>query len=634
MTNPYDVIIDGKGYIIKEGTYVAAKRPVAADQFRTGDVSYENLSDQQAWAQSDWRGGFNQVLDADRSKFLYSENLDFPTSDGAFKVTNKFSAMFADSGSNVRVDPNAAVKTRFSKYSTTNDWFIAGNSTLSYQQSDASFSVIANLSGVIVDTISTADKLYVSVADHDILWASSNPTAAASWTAELSGNGYTPADMAIVNDQFYFTNASRTLFKYDGTGSTGVVNIRQFNKYLIMNIVEFNGRLYLGCRDAQNLNKCVLKVFDGSTDYDLYTWDNTSTSNSSFDVMVAFNGKLYWNIVGYTSKGSIYSFDGQNIVEELVLDSTRNGLNAAYYSWLPTDLTFNGFHDAVIVNGLLYIVGTYNSKPVLGSTASSINIFATNGSFWYQSFVRYANSDPQTATLVTNNNKYLEAISPTSPWNSFYNTLTQYSYSAYQNTGKITSSIIDMDLFSLDKQVNQMEVYHSALPLGSYVKNTLFFYADNATNNATATVTNTNVGSNLTVLKIPNTYPIAKKFNYEVQLSAGNSATPIVTDVVLRYVLNPTYKKVWTFDVIVVDNLELQDGSKETRTSTQIRKDLETAASKGTVPFQDVDGTVFDNTLLPNTNFGVIIKDVQFKGPYDFASDRPEYVATITMTEA
>lgn len=627
MTNPYDVIIDGKGYIIKEGTYVAAKRPVAADQFRTGDVSYENLSDQQAWAQSDWRGGFNQVYDVDRSKFFYSENIDILNDSGSFQLTNLVSAIAYSSS--VNIDPNAAVKTRFSKYSTTYNWFVAGNSTLSYQYT-TSLSSLVNLSGTIVDLVSTADKLYASVADHDILWASSNPTAATSWTAELSGNGYTPADMAIVNDQFYFTNASRTLFKYDGTGSTGVANVRQFNKYLIMNIVEFNGRLYLGCRDAQNLNKCILKVFDGSTDYDLYTWENTNTTFSSFDVMVNFNGKLYWNITGYRSNASIYSFDGQNIVEEFFVDDLTPSAYSYYVGIQIGSLRFAGFHDAVVMNGLLFIVGTY-TQFTEGGGNGSIDVWATNGSFWYKPIKKASAApfgQPGSTTIITRNNNTIDVLAD----------LTKLEYqqnlSAYESTGKISSSIIDMNLFSINKKVNQLEIYHSSLPNSALVQGNLFFYGDDSSQNATATITNTTPGSTFTFLKIPDTYPDAKSYSYQVLLScAGNTATPFVTDIVMRYILSPEYKKVWTFDIVVTDNLELQDGSKETRDSRQLRKDLETSASKGNVSFEDVDGTVFDMTSGSKTNLGVNVRDIQFKGPYDFASDTPEYIATITITE-
>lgn len=178
-----------------------------------------------------------------------------------------------------------------------------------------------------------------------------------------------------------------------------------------------------------------------------------------------------------------------------------------------------------------------------------------------------------------------------------------------------------------------MEVYHSALPVGKYVKANLFSYGDTSAQAFTATVTNSVAGTTRTVM-VP-TNAVGKNFQYSIMLSSAfnNSGTPEVSDVVLRWVLEPEDKEQVTFDVMAVDNLQLNDGSYEVRTGAQIAADLKAARKKAIVSFTDLDGTVFNPTTTNTDNRGMIIKDAMYKSQFDQANSA-EFVVSVTMIQA
>lgn len=657
--NPYDVIIDGKGYIIKEGTYAGGKQQLGADQFRTGDVSYENLSEQQAWAQTDWRGGQDFNNQNQNTQFSSSINIDVPKDFGNIQLAPRLSAHI-----NLSATDLSAISKDKDYYSY--GYFFGNGNTLNCL-AGSTMSTATNLSATIESVIAFNGNLWATTPSISVLWASSNPTSGGAWSANMSSSvGVTFHKMATNGTLLYITDGFSKLYSYDGTGSSGLLPVITSPKWIINNITSYAGRLYMGCVARNNPKLYALRVYDGSTDWTIYQWVGTDTgrsqnqflsfTNNSFNFMVEFGGKLYFNIDGYQYETQIFSFDGNTIGEELKFGSKilGNVIKQQQIHIGGSTIPEATIVDYAVKEGNLYVLlaeGAIGNIIDGRKTHVTYHIFVTQGTYWYERFksaefdVDHDNptssfskamlasvSDSPTYLALYTNYDSQASSNEFSAGASYYGT----SALAYASSGKLTSVLIDMDLFSINKKLTSFEVYHSALTTGQSIQSYIYSQGDDASSYTTASVTNTNLGSTNTILKFASSTGQFKKFQYDIVLSGTNAAsatTPIVTDAVLRWVLEPEDKQEVTFDVLAVDNLQLNDGSYEARTGAQIAADLKSARQKSVVSFTDLDGTVYDGTSVSNASRGMIVKNAVYRSTYD-QSNSAEFVVTVTMVQA
>lgn len=641
---PYDVIIDGKGYIIKDGTYAAGKQQLAADQFRTGDISYETLRDQQAWAQSDWRGGLDFYNENQNTQFSSSLNIDIPKDKGSIQLSLSMSATV-----NSALYPGLSAISSFKDFYSYG-YFFGNGSNVVYYNSAGTVQSAANLVSAVESVVNFDQKLWATTPSISTLWASSNPSSSTGWSASLnSANGVTFHRAVSYNKFLYLSDGFNKLYAYDGTGSTGLLNVIASPKWQILNMAVYAGRLYMGCVGLNNPKIYALRAYDGSTDWTVYQWNDVNIgggtgtnqwlagANNSFKMMVEYNGKLYFNLDNYESSTQIYTFDSNEIKEDL-----------RYGQLFGTSVNNNQSTviDYAIMNGSLYVLLADGYITTGTPFSVTMNLYVTQGTFWYKQF--YTGTSITDGTFfpsgtTTLNQGVLLQNSDIPPKISMYinNTSSQglatKSYITPQfvfaNYGQLDSVIFDMDLFSLNKKVTSFEIYHSALYSGTFVKAVLTTYG-NSSVAATSQIVNSIAGTTQTIMRPTNA--VGKNFQYQIILSSysGSNRTPVVNDVVARWVLEPEDKGQWTFDIICVDNLQLNDGSFEKRTGSQIRKDLEAARKKAITSFTDINGTTYNATLSDTDNRGVIIKDIQFKGPYDMSDKGIEFIATVVLVQA
>lgn len=628
---PYDVIIDGKGYIIKDGTYAAGKQQLAADQFRTGDPGYATLRDQQALPQTDWRGGATNFGTPSDVNFSSSNDIEILRDFGSFRLANLFSAV----GNGIGAE-------NLAKGIYNGDLFVANNSLLQYKNLSASnWSAGANLSTPGLRSFENfGGKLYVTAVSSQTLWASNSPKTAAAWSAELSSMGFSPAKIVGFQSKLYisedlaaFSIPGPTLRQYDGVS---VADVFTSNTWLIINMCVYSGRLYLGCVKRNDPTTYALRVYDGSTDWTVETFEHadtvaTNAPNNSFNVMRVFNGKLYFNIADYEYQNQLMSFDGQSIAVSLPVNAKKAQFSTFYAN------AYADIYDTEIINGSFYVLVRYVDVT---TPVHKYYIWTTqNGEYWYKYHEVAASSNTTIdGVLLPKSNAGIFSIELQKSAGSVaelkdFQSLSN-GVSSFQPSGTVTSNILDMDLFSIDKRISSFEVYHSALATNNWIKADLFSYGDSSAQAYTATITNSNAGSTQTIIRPTNA--VGKTFQYTITLSASynSSATPLVNDVVARWVLEPEDKGQWTFDVICVDNLQLNDGSYEKRTGDQIRKDLEAARKKAITSFTDINGATYNQTLKDTDNRGVIVKDIQFKGPYDMSDKGVEFIATVVLVQA
>lgn len=672
-TNPYDVYIDGKGYIIKEGTYASGKQQLAADQFRTGDPSYENLTEQQAWPQSDWRGGIDFAGTNTNTQFSSSIGIDIPKDYGSLQLSNNLCAM-----ANRAFDTHLSALATEKAYYNSAYYFGNGNSVetcITIGNYISGVLRVAELSGVVEDVCNFNGSLWATVPTTKVLWTSPTPDTQTSWSAAVSASfGVTFHKMETNGSFMYLSDGFSKLYAFDGTGSSGMQVVVSSPKWAILQLCSYNGRLYMGCVARNNPRLYALRVFDGSTDWTIQQWTASDqgtnanpfltvlTTNNSFNFMCDFAGKLYFNIDNYQYETQVFSFNGDVIQEEIKIGSkllagtidskalhvTGTGGSGGTGASSDTGKLQGTIVDYILKTGNLYVLVAEGTPNQSGAAShATYSIYVTQGSYWYQV---YASSSydiyPAYSSTLTNAMLYtafdtpgtvnllVNAMSAIATNSSLpFNALGSFA-GGYGPSGVINSVMIDMDLFSLNKKVSAMEIYHSSLKTGHSIQANLFTYTNTSSTYKTASVINSVAGSNVTILKANDA--VGMNFQYQIYLSASSSSSaysPLINDVVLRWVLEPEDKEQVTFDVLAVDNIQLNDGSYEARTGAQIAADLKAARKKAIVSFTDLDGTVYNTTSSDPNNRGMIVKDAMYKSQFDQANSA-EFVVTVTMVQA
>jgi len=199
--------------------------------------------------------------------------------------------------------------------------------------------------------------------------------------------------------------------------------------------------------------------------------------------------------------------------------------------------------------------------------------------------------------------------------------------------GSLRTSVIDGNLFTIDKYWGGITIYHEPLPANCTIGVMARIDADFSRL----------VSDNLTILGYNNTQGstsfdiqmlsdnIGKKIQLEVVLLTTNTSnTPIIQDVVLRYLLRPVVKYKWVMELLCVDGIKEYNTPK---TGAQIKKDLEYLINDSLVAFEDIDGSYFDAAKAGTADAGIIFNDIQFLGPTKLADNHYGYIAKIELLQ-
>ena len=114
-------------------------------------------------------------------------------------------------------------------------------------------------------------------------------------------------------------------------------------------------------------------------------------------------------------------------------------------------------------------------------------------------------------------------------------------------------------------------------------------------------------------------FPVAttfKKIWFRVKLNGGGSDTPTLNDLVMNYLPIPAYKKQWTLNTNMGDEVKRLDGGLVETTGRELKSRLERAWwTKSVLDFQDFDyaTTLLDGALTNSAT------TVTVDSPYDFA---------------
>jgi hypothetical protein len=166
--------------------------------------------------------------------------------------------------------------------------------------------------------------------------------------------------------------------------------------------------------------------------------------------------------------------------------------------------------------------------------------------------------------------------------------------SAYCSYGYIQSSYFDANLPSINKLYAEVEVKCDPLPTDTAIHIDYKFKEDD---DWTALGDITTVGTESQTLSFPNATSSKKITLRYVLTSQDETATPTITDIIMKYSLLPQVKWQWNFKIHAKETLGLRDRTTYADDAETIRQNLiDSLSSNKLVVFTDTDGT--DYTTL------------------------------------
>lgn len=411
-----------------------------------------------------------------------------------------------------------------------------------------------------------------------------------------------------VGDPDGTTNLEARIISYDGTDWAINKVFTPATSSQVLSITEYESKVYagVGCEGI------------------VYVSTDISTYTESKDINVPNNpGYVHflkeYNRVLYAGGGS----------PEFLPASKYNGFLYTYdtTSWnnlYPFDftiLTAAEFYDA------FFFIGTYHGQLFVYDTASLTPIFDFNDLYGYQVSIvdmkyyddkLYMVLTPQEGTGETNVGiwvydrhglsliheitgaaKYLclEVIDNklvVGTGSSGY--VYQLDPNSYEASGHVQTSYYDANLPSINKLYADVEIKHDPLASGCSVT---VYYKFKESDDWTLLGVSDTLNSTSKVLSFE-TGIYSKKISLKyIVATTDSSATPILTESIMRYTLYPDRKWMWNIRLLVKKDLKLLNRSDETRTAQEMRDALENLqASYKLINFTDIDGKTY--TVLPH----------------------------------
>lgn len=611
--------LNNREYFIRPGSYRREIAPTTIPKFSTGDIGYSDLTAWQFWAQSDWGGGGLKRFSVQGNEYLFGHGIDtfsrygkiqmapilsaitcgtvngnfindFPNdnsypyaltvSSGASGVSAQYHQLCELTGGNLRWHkndynyiPGASIYDISHSILIGQQWWfngrkkLIGSSVISPPSTYELFGNIVRLQRDIyayaVDNVSSTAVLYKYSID-DSAWS----VAASGVLPTVGEQGN--VQLCILNNKVYvlcaLEDGTTKVFAYDTVTMMEVFTIPA-SLGLLVNLVthwatEWNGYIYVTLRDLASGETFIYKFNELSVQRLYRSLDNDIQVNS---------GKI-WSTPQGVFVGCQLSEDTQESIAIILADDS---IHPYIYTIGPT------------VEAGLHSVGR-------GPEGWNYLFLAGGGSY---------------------DNGWVNLGAP------------KYKQSAHTDVlSDLISSIIDFDLFNVDKYFGGLTVYHEPLPSGCSI--TLSIKIDAA--DAWTVIGSNSIADSVSFDVQLLTGNIGKKIQYKIEFLSDGTATPVVEDIVIRYILQPKTKRKWAFDLLLANNIE-EYAVK--RSASDLDKELWATIQGGVQKFTDVDGKVYDASKSGTLDRGVLITDCKQVGPYPFGDDGPEFIAQVELQE-
>ena len=593
------VMLNNREYSIREGSYSKKRANAVVPRFANTKLDISDLTIWNWWAQSLWHGGFDQenVLSDPPIGFFRSENIDSMYKIGSLKLAKNLTGSIAVSGITA---PRLAA-------------FIDSGTRYLYYAGQRLFGMLklwrtttgANIASAWADV--SGGKVHCMAPEFNKLFLGVEPSFGTYYlkytigasvindTNWASANGIPHSIIGGADKLWLLTKSG--LYDYDDTTPT-------------QRVARDSGLGNVGGNKGQQL------AYDGG---DVY-W---------IDYITGF-GKLYKYDISADADAMVYqwktNFEPKFIIpykNKLIIGGKDlNVLAAAVYEFDPINETMrevktweNADNELVChygheLNGILLIT-------IQGSDGVKDYIYAYNGINLSEYIVYDLNISDNNAMLGSHNN-YLFLTPGT-------NLLYSAGANQFQTSGALESSRIDFDLFGVQKYFGGLTVYHKPLPANCVLK--LKQRVDSTSHWSGITVAGSNNTADSVAFDIELlSSNIGKKIEYYLYASGAAAKEIETTDITIRYLLLPESKYEWTFDLLLVDNIE---GGN---TAEQMKSDLEKAIDDVLVNFRDVGGELFDVSKEGTTDRGVVVENINFLGP-KLHGNKVEFVARVHLLE-
>lgn len=495
-------------------------------------------------------------------------------------------------------------KTASGYSSGTNANSTDGGSTWSAGTSDAYFRVLGNATSIncsLVTKIGGTKKL---------LFGTGNPIGTDTGDARIySYDGtnwalnktFTGSAESVVNSLTEFSADTKV---YAGVGSTAkVYSSSDLSTYAVSKDIdvpdnpgyiyamkEYNSFLYAGGGSPEQIPSQYyngfLNYYDQTTWRALYPFDFTVLQCCEFYDAYLFLG---------TYQGQLYVYDTSSLNP---LFSFKD-----QYEYQQTIQCMKYFDDK------LYI-GLY---PQSGSSD-------TNDGVWV--FERHGLYQAHTVSGVTGYRCFAVVNGALLVGTGDNGYVYKLSTTTYSTQGWYQSSYFDANLPSINKLYKEVTIKHDALASGQSV---VVYYRFKEDDSWTTLGTSNTVAATEKTLSFA-TAVYSKKITLKVELNTTTTtASPKVTEVIMKYTLYPERKWMWTMRLRAKKSLQLFDRSTEARTATQIRSNLEDLmSSQSLYAFVDID----------STSYTVLVNDIDQSSWVVNSDDVSEDEIIITLIEA
>lgn len=362
------------------------------------------------------------------------------------------------------------------------------------------------------------------------------------------------------------------------------------NPGYVYTIKEYNSYLYVGGGSPElvpsQYYNGFLNYYDQTTWRILYPFDFTVLKSMEFYDAYLFMGTYHGQIYVYdtSSLNPLFNFKDQYEYQQQVY-CMKYYDDKLYVGLYPQDGTAD-------TNAGVWVFerhGLYNAHTVSGVTGYRC-MAVVNGDL----------------LIGTGDSGYVYRLSKT----------------AYKTQGWYQSSYFDANLPSIDKLYKEVTIKHDALATGQSV---VVYYRFKEADAWTTLGTSNTVGAIEKTIAFP-TSTYSKKISLKVELNTTTTtASPKLTETIMKYTLYPERKFMWTMRLLAKKNCQLLDRTTDTRTALQIREALEDLMSTQSLyTFIDVD----------ETNYTVLVNDIDQASWVIQKDDTNEDEIVITIIEA
>lgn len=600
----FHVALDGQGLLLQGSperpSYQQGQAPLYGQRFASGDRSYNDLSSWWYWVQTSWSAGIKDIVTwLDDAKFYYSTNIDTWSENGSIKLL-RLPVLHGTLTENIICGAEFEVAASTTKFVGTDD--ASSNKPIIYQYTGGVYTDISSAQ------LATSNNIISQLSGRaGILWASIVGTGVTNVVLTWSGSAFTDQSAYIYNGGATISfqpTGSRTHATYQSTQYVFVDDLLNF-KYALVKTSTTNpsaagnwSKVFE--RTSDTSLPIASAIFDAKLYYLLYR--GTALELRCYDIAndVDTQVNIFKNVVGqYWGVGDKYLtvLNGELIITIPTKEIWKIGSDGV----LSKIFTLDDYkYNSLAAESRAYL--TYGC--VVAENKAWWGNLMYDGTYFHNTFKEL--TDSSTSTIYPHFTDSAGLIWHSDSVNSkkiYYYELTSPLYKGTADKNYLVFSNFD-NISGIDKMAYSATIIFK--PLTSGQKIAVEYTTGQLTSSTTWTVLGSATfsvdGGSVTDRTL--FFPVGttfKKMWVRIKLEdSTGGGTPTMTDFVTEYLPTPSYKKNWTINVNVGDEVKTLSGRLVETTARELKGKLERSWwTKSVLDFQDLDyvGTQLNGSL-------------------------------------